>query len=78
MVPLGKSPTFAESAKMGHPGQRIFVKILREVRDGYGFSLAGYVVMPEHIHLLVSEPAKGTLSTTMQVLFQTAIGIGAD
>jgi len=48
----------------------MFVKILGEVRDRYGFPLAGYVVMPNHIHLLISEPAKGTPSTVMQVLKQ--------
>jgi RHS repeat-associated protein len=30
----------------------------------------GYVVMPEHIHLLLSEPEVGTISTVMQVLKQ--------
>jgi len=50
--------------------KNVFVKILGEVRDRYGFSLAGYVVMPEHIHLLISEPAKGTPTTIMQVLKQ--------
>jgi len=50
--------------------KNLFVKILGEVRDRYGFSLAGYVVMPNHIHLLISEPAKGTPSTVMQVLKQ--------
>jgi len=50
--------------------KNMFVKILGEVRDRYGFSLAGYVVMPNHIHLLISEPAKGTPSTVMQVLKQ--------
>jgi putative transposase len=48
----------------------LFVKILGEVRDRYGFALAGYVVMPNHIHLLISEQAKGTPSTVMQVLKQ--------
>jgi putative transposase len=47
-----------------------FVKILGEVRNRYGFSLVGYVVMPEHVHLLISEPAHGTPSTVMQVLKQ--------
>ena len=47
-----------------------FVQILGEVRDRYGFSLVGYVVMPEHIHLLIGEPAKGTPSTAIQVLKQ--------
>ena len=46
------------------------MQILGEVRDRYGFSLVGYVVMPEHIHLLISEPAKGTPSTVIQVLKQ--------
>ena len=50
--------------------RNIFVKILSEVRDRYGFALVGYVVMPEHIHLLISEPARGTPSTVMQVLKQ--------
>ena len=49
-----------------------FVQILGEVRDRYGFSLVGYVVMPEHIHLLLSEPTKGTPSTAIQVLKQRA------
>ena len=50
--------------------RNIFVQILGEVRDRYGFSLVGYVVMPEHIHLLVSEPARGTPSLAIQVLKQ--------
>ena len=48
----------------------VFAKILGEVRDRYGFLLVGYVVMPNHIHLLVSEPTRGTPSTLMQVLKQ--------
>ena len=47
-----------------------FVQILGQVRDRYGFSLVGYVVMPEHIHLLIGEPVKGTPSTVIQVLKQ--------
>jgi len=30
------------------------------VRDATGFRLIGYVVMPEHVHLLISEPREGT------------------
>jgi len=48
----------------------VFVKILGEVRERFGFRLAGYVVMPNHIHLLIGEPARGTPSTVMQVLKQ--------
>jgi REP-associated tyrosine transposase len=50
--------------------KNLFVRIVDQVRDRYGFALAGYVVMPEHIHLLISEPAKGTASTILQVLKQ--------
>jgi len=47
-----------------------FVKILGQVRGAYGFAVVGYVAMPEHIHLLIGEPRKGTPSTVMQVLKQ--------
>jgi putative transposase len=47
-----------------------FLAILSEVRERYDFALLGYVVMPEHIHLLISEPRIGTPSTVMQVLKQ--------
>jgi putative transposase len=50
--------------------RNVFVQILGETRDRYGFSLVGYVVMPEHIHLLISEPGRGTPSTVIQVLKQ--------
>ena len=48
----------------------VFLKILDEVRTQYQFWLIGYVVMPEHIHLLISEPESGTPSTVMQILKQ--------
>jgi len=47
-----------------------FVKILGQVRSRFGFQLLGYVVMPEHVHLIVSEPKKGTPSQVLQVLKQ--------
>jgi putative transposase len=34
----------------------IFVQELGRVRDEMGFRLLGFVVMPEHVHLLMSEP----------------------
>jgi len=34
------------------------------------FYLAGYVVMPEHIHLLMTEPERGKLSLALQMLKQ--------
>jgi putative transposase len=47
-----------------------FVKILDEVRRRHGFHLIGYVVMPEHVHLLISEGAKKNPSKILQVLKQ--------
>jgi len=47
-----------------------FVRILDEVRTRHAFQLLGYVVMPEHVHLLISEPKKITPSKVLQVLKQ--------
>ena len=47
-----------------------FVSILEQTRQRYRFVVVGYVVMPEHIHLLITEPEVGTPSTVMQVLKQ--------
>ena len=47
-----------------------FVGILDQVRSRFRFLLIGYVVMPEDVHLLVSEPKKGNPSKALQVLKQ--------
>jgi putative transposase len=47
-----------------------FVKILNEVRSRFAFRLIGYVVMPEHVHLLISEPKTANPSKALQVLKQ--------
>ena len=49
-----------------------FVRILDQVRKRYGFALVGYVVMPEHVHLLIGEPPQKTPSVVLQVLKQRA------
>jgi len=46
----------------------LFLKILERVRRRYRLVVLGYVVMPEHVHLLVSEPQRETLSTAIQAL----------
>jgi putative transposase len=48
--------------------RNVFVRVLDQVRQEYGFQLVGYVVMPEHVHLLISEPARGTPSTVLKML----------
>jgi REP-associated tyrosine transposase len=47
-----------------------FVRALDHVRKEYGFRLVGYVVMPEHVHLLISEPQRGTPSIVLKMLKQ--------
>jgi len=46
----------------------LFLQILERVRRRYRLVVLGYVVMPEHVHLLVSEPQRATLSTAIQAL----------
>ena len=48
----------------------VFVKALAAIRQRYGFLLVGYVVMPEHVHLLISEGPKATPSLVLKVLKQ--------
>ena len=47
-----------------------FVRLCGEVRAKFGFALVGYVVMPEHVHLLISEPPRATPSDVMRELKQ--------
>ena len=46
----------------------LFLRILDRVCRRYRFVVLGYVVMPEHVHLLVSEPQRETLSAVIQAL----------
>jgi hypothetical protein len=57
------SPVAAITAKLGWPRRRdLFLQILEAVRQHYRFVLVGYMVMPQHIHLLISQPGQGTPS----------------
>jgi putative transposase len=46
----------------------LFEDALERVRQRYLFVVSGYVVMPEHVHLLVSEPQRALLSKAIQAL----------
>jgi putative transposase len=48
-----------------------FEHALEQTRLHYGLCLIGYVVMPEHVHLLLSEPWARTLATALQALKQS-------
>ena len=47
-----------------------FERELERVRRWYGCFITGYVVMPEHVHLLISEPERRKLSLVIQMLKQ--------
>jgi len=55
--------------RTGH-SRDVFLRILEETRHKYEFVVDGYVVMPEHVHLLLSEPKVGDLSKAILALKQ--------
>ena len=46
----------------------LFVRALQRTRALYGMYVYAFAVMPEHVHLLVSEPERGTIANAMQSL----------
>jgi putative transposase len=46
----------------------LFLESLERMRRKYRFRMYGYVVMPEHVHVLVSEPETELLATAIQAL----------
>jgi putative transposase len=60
-----RRPLFTAAASRG-----IFEAGLERVRRGFGLCVYGYVVMPEYVHLLLSEPPQGTLADALKSLKQ--------
>jgi len=58
-----RQPLFSSAARCD-----VFLQVLERVRRRYRLVVLGYVVMPEHVHLLVSEPQRETLSIAIQAL----------
>jgi putative transposase len=46
----------------------VFEETLEKLRLRHQFFLFGYVLMPEHVHLLLTEPKLQSLATTISVL----------
>src|SRR5664279_1126398 len=77
-VPGNSCPTLPDVQLLPSPavsGQR---SLARAVRIGVGAVASplrvlrpGYVVMPEHVHLLMSEPERGTLASAVQAMKQS-------
>jgi putative transposase len=56
--------------------QDAFQNALEQVRRRFQTYVFGYVVMPEHVHLLLSEPANGTIAKAMETL-KTRVSVQA-
>jgi putative transposase len=52
------------------PARNLFEETLERIRRWYDFYVFGYVLMPEHVHLLISEPKRIKLSSVLQMLKQ--------
>src|ERR1700686_3190193 len=52
------------------PSRQTFEAAVERVRRSFGLRVYGYVVMPEHVHLLISEPERGTLADVLKSLKQ--------
>jgi len=62
---------YRRAPRLGTASARdIFERTLESARQWYGFYVAGYVVMPEHVHLLITEPERAKLSLALQMLKQ--------
>ena len=54
---------------LGTAAQRdLFESALERTRLRYQWAILGYVVMPEHVHMLVNEPRQGSLALAIQAL----------
>lgn len=63
---------YRRQPKLGTARARnIFEQSLGRTQRAYGFCVAGYVAMPEHVHLLVTEPEAAPLATALQALKQS-------
>jgi putative transposase len=64
--------TFSCYHRLQHLGteaaRNLFEDALERVRQRYLFVVAGYVVMPEHVHLLLGEPQNRTVSEVVHAL----------
>jgi putative transposase len=60
---------YGRQSYLGDAASRdMFESSLERVRKRYAWAVIGYVVMPEHLHLLVNEPRLGNLARAIQAL----------
>ena len=46
----------------------LLLKVVEQMRNRCRFGVVGYVVMPEHVHLLMSEPLIGTVARAISAM----------
>ncbi len=60
---------YKRRSELGTVARRdLFLRVLERARQKYRFVVIGYVVMPEHFHLLITEPDVGDPSVVMKVI----------
>src|SRR6185437_9300243 len=63
---------YRRQPKLAHASARsLFEESLEQTRRNYDFGVVGYVVMPEHVHLLLGEPEAKPLATAVQAFKQS-------
>ena len=63
---------YGRKPKLATPRARsVFEQSLEQMRLSFSLYVAGYVVMPEHVHLLLTEPESSPLSRAIQALKQS-------
>jgi putative transposase len=69
----GRNPYLATPA-----AKHLFESILESRRLKYSFDIAGYVIMPEHVHLLLTEPPREPLSKAIASLKREVSRLSAE
>ena len=54
-----------------HRAYALFEWALEQARINYGFEIIGYVLMPEHVHLLMSETDRESVATALKAVKQS-------
>ncbi len=48
--------------------KQVIESMIETLRTRHDFAVLGYVLMPEHVHLLTTEPKTGSVASTLPVL----------
>jgi putative transposase len=59
---------YRRQQRLDPPARRLFERALERARVNYGFWIGAYVVMPEHVHMLVSEPERESLAAVIKAI----------